>query len=112
MTFSRAVLLVCALTFAPALAAAQGAEAVKKGEALYAVHKCASCHSIDGKGNTRYPLDGVGAKLSAEDLRTWIVAPAQMEAKLPAPPKMRMRAYPKLEKADLDALVAYMQSLK
>jgi hypothetical protein len=36
----------------------------------------AACHSVDGKGNTRYPRDGVGAKLSVEDLRMWIVLTA------------------------------------
>lgn len=48
-------------------AAAQDATA--KGEQIYAAQKCALCHSIAGKGNPKGPLDGVGSKLTAEDLR-------------------------------------------
>jgi hypothetical protein len=35
-----------------------------------------------------------------------------MEAKLPTKPKISMNAYPDLKPADLDALVAYLQSLE
>jgi hypothetical protein len=58
------------------------------------------------------PLDGVGSKLTADEIREWIVNPAEMTKKTKAERKPPMRAYPKLAKADLDALVAYMVSLK
>ena len=32
---------------------------------------CARCHSIAGKGNPRRPLDGVGARRNAAELRDW-----------------------------------------
>jgi mono/diheme cytochrome c family protein len=82
------------------------------GEKVYAAQKCSMCHSIAGKGQVKGPLDGVGSKLSADEIREWIVQPAEMTKKTKAERKPPMRAYPKLPAADLDALVAYMQSLK
>jgi mono/diheme cytochrome c family protein len=97
---------------APA-AFAQDAAKVERGKAVYVEQKCATCHIIEGKGGKMAgPLDGVGTKLSAEEIRQWVVAPKEMEAKLATKPKMSMKAYPNLPKDDLDALVAYMQSLK
>ncbi|MCC6161739.1 MAG: cytochrome c [Acidobacteria bacterium] len=87
------------------------AQDIEKGKTVYAANKCQTCHQIDGKGNKRFPLDGVGAKLSADDISKWITAPAEMEAKLAEKPKVRMKPY-KLADADLKALVSYMQSLK
>jgi mono/diheme cytochrome c family protein len=93
----------------PAAAAARQAE---KGAAVYAAQKCSICHSIDGKGQAKGPLDGVGSKLTTDELREWIVDPAAMTKKTSATRKPAMRAYPKLPKEDIDALVAYMASLK
>ena len=84
-----------------------------KGEQVYTAQKCSMCHSIQGKGNKANPLDGVGKKLSATDTREWIVNPAEMMKKTKSTAKPPMPArYAKLPAADLDALVAYMQSLK
>jgi mono/diheme cytochrome c family protein len=77
-----------------------------RGEEVYREQKCQACHSIAGVGNKRYPLDGVGSKLAADDIRRWIVAPREMN------PKVSKRAYDRLPKADLEALVAYLQSLR
>jgi mono/diheme cytochrome c family protein len=92
--------------------ASAGQGAADKGAAVYAAQKCMTCHSIAGKGVAKGPLDGVGSKLSADDVRAWIVTPAEMTKKHNATRKPPMRAYPKLPKEDLDALVAYMMSLK
>jgi mono/diheme cytochrome c family protein len=85
---------------------------VEKGQAVYAAQKCMMCHAIAGKGNAKGALDGVGKKLTVEDIRLWIVDPVTMTARTKAPRKPLMKAYPSLPKADLDALVAYMVSLK
>jgi mono/diheme cytochrome c family protein len=92
----------------PALVSAQD---IEKGKALYTANKCQTCHAIEGKGNKKYPLDGVGKKLSATDISLWITDPKAMEAKLAEKPKVHMKAY-KLADEDLKALVGYMQSLK
>ena len=88
------------------------AQDAKKGEAVYTAQKCSTCHSIAGKGAKANPLDGVGKKLSAAEIREWIVNPAEMTAKTNATRKPAMRAYPNLPKEDLDALVAYLASKK
>jgi len=91
---------------------ASAQSAVEKGEAVYAAQKCAMCHAIDGKGQAKGPLDGVGTKLTADEIRQWIVNPAEMTKKTNALRKPPMRAYPNLPKEDLDALVAFMASKK
>jgi hypothetical protein len=55
------------------LAAPAGAQDVKaKGAQLFADQKCTLCHSIGDKGNKKGPLDDVGSKLSAAEIREWI----------------------------------------
>jgi|SRR6185436_12144825 len=84
-----------------------------KGQQVYAAQKCSVCHAIAGKGGKASPLDGVGAKLSADDIRAWIVDPVAMAAKTSSSKKPPMpKKWANLPAADLDGLVAYMQSLK
>jgi mono/diheme cytochrome c family protein len=104
------VFAVCAAVGLAATASAQDAKSAK-GAQVYADQKCAMCHSIGDKGNKKGPLDGVASKYSAEELRAWIVDAKGMTAKTNAPRKPFMNNY-NLPKEDLDALVAYMASLK
>lgn len=83
----------------------------QSGEKIYAAQKCAICHSIGGKGNQKGPLDSVGLKLSADEIRMWIVNAPEMTAKTKAARKPVMKAYTTLPQGDLEALVAYMRSL-
>ena len=106
-----AVSLAFGLTTA-VTAAAQDAATIAKGQKVYAANKCSTCHSIEGKGNKKGPLDEVGSKLSADDIRAWMLHPDEMAAKAKSTRKPVMKAYDKLPKDDLDALVAYLQSLK
>ena len=54
-------------------AAAQAAPApADKGAAVYAAQKCSMCHSLDGKGQAKGPLDLPKADLDA--LITFMVA--------------------------------------
>ena len=107
-----AVWVMVSVLGVPAIAAAQDKALIERGMKVYAEQKCSVCHSIDGKGNAKGPLDSVGLKLSADEIREWMVHPAEMTKKTKATRKPAMRAYPKLSKEDLDAVVAYMQSLK
>ena len=106
-----ATALAVALSAAtPLLAAGQDA---KRGAEVFAAQKCSVCHSIAGKGGKSSPLDGVGAKLSADDIRKWITSPVEMTAKAKSTKKPPMPAkWASLPAADLDALVTYMASLK
>lgn len=85
---------------------------VDLGQKVYAAEKCIICHSIAGKGNKRGILDGVGTKLSGDELHQWVVNAAEMAAKTKATRKPVMKSYAHLSKADAAALVAYMQTLK
>ena len=87
--------------------------AVKKGEQVYTAQKCSTCHQIAGKGNKANPLDGVGKKLSAAEIKEWITHPKEMTAKAKSTKKPPMPAkYGSIPAADLDAMVAYLASLK
>ena len=102
---------VSVLTAFLAVPAIAGAQDIEKGKAVYAANKCQQCHAVGGTGNKKYPLDGVGKKLSGDEITNWITDPKAMEAKLAEKPKIHMKAY-KLADEDLKSLVAYMQSLK
>jgi mono/diheme cytochrome c family protein len=94
---------------------AQDAAKIAAGQKVYTAEKCATCHQIAGKGNKTSPLDGVGTKLSEADIKGWLTNTAAMEAKLPKKPAMSMAGFMKTHKlkdADVDALTAYLMSLK
>ena len=87
-----------------------------EGKKLYATYKCDKCHQIAGRGSKKGPLDGVGTKLSAADIKRWFTHPVEMEAKLEKKPKgtdaMSYALKNKgIEPGEIDALVAYMQTL-
>jgi len=107
------VLMVVAVLAVMAVQPALAQDAAEKGKAVYAAQKCSVCHAIAGAGNKNNPLDGVGKKLSAADIHAWIVTPKEMTQKTKSTKKPPMTdRYSKLPAADLDALVAYMVSLK
>jgi mono/diheme cytochrome c family protein len=111
--FFATALALALNTVAPPTASAQDAALVKRGTEVFAAQKCSVCHAIAGKGGKSSPLDGVGAKLSADDIRKWIISPAEMTAKTKSTKKPPMPAkWANLPAADVDALVAYMASLK
>ena len=102
--------LLAVFTLIAAPSHAQGA--AEKGAAVYVAQKCATCHALDGKGMAKGPLDGVGSKLTADEIKAWIVTPAEMTKKANATRKPPMRAYASLPAADLDALVAFLAAKK
>jgi mono/diheme cytochrome c family protein len=87
-----------------------------KGKEIYAaaMPKCKVCHSVGGEGNVKGKLDGVGSRLSADDIKAWMRTPKEMTEKAKATRKPFMPAYPKekMSDADLQALTDYMLSLK
>jgi mono/diheme cytochrome c family protein len=97
-------------------AVAQDAAKVEKGKLAYdaAAPKCKVCHSIGGVGNVKGSLDGVGAKLKADEIKAWLRTPKEATEKAKAARKPAMPAYPKekLSDEDLEALTAYLLSIK
>ena len=94
---------------------AQDPKLVEEGKKLYATYKCADCHTIGGKGGRlmkNSPLDAVGTKLSAADIKKWMTNTAEMEKTLEKPkkPAMSSKKYA-LKGPEVDALAAYMLTL-
>ena len=88
-------------TTGDAKAEAPQAATIARGRAVYSEQRCRVCHSIEGEGNMRSPLDGVSGRLTEKEIRLWIVAPQEMS------PAVAKRAY-QLSEEDLNALVAYL----
>jgi len=103
----RLVLIVVAVVVGIMLCAplhAQGSAA--DGKKVFDREKCSMCHNA--KMNS---LEGVGTKLTADEIREWIENPTAAAQKSKSTSKMKMPAK-KLSKADVDHLVAYLQTLK
>ena len=85
-----------------------------KGQQVYAAQKCSVCHSIAGKGGKSRTRSTASARSSRPTTSAqWIVDPVAMAPKTSSTKKPPMpKKCGKLPAADLDALVAYMQSLK
>lgn len=86
-------------------AAAPDAEKAGKGQQVYAAQRCSMCHSIAGKGNPKNPLDDVGARMSADDMKKYITNPKSVKA------DSKMKTYSSLPAEDLEALVSYLKTL-
>lgn len=91
---------------------AQDAKKVERGKQVYVEQKCKLCHQVAGEGNAKGPLDGVGSKLKRDEIKEWMVNPQAMAEKHKATRKPAMKAYTALSAEDLDAVIAYMESLK
>jgi mono/diheme cytochrome c family protein len=103
------VSVVALVLAAASIASAQDLKV--KGQQVFTDQKCSLCHSIAGKGNVKGALDDVGSKASADDIRAWITDAKEMTAKTKAARKPEMKQY-SLPKEDVDALVAYLSTLK
>jgi cytochrome c553 len=81
-------------------------DAAGEGQKVFAREKCAMCHNA--KMNS---LGSVGTTLTAEQIRQWIENPTEAAKTSKSTSKMKM---PKknLTKADVDNLVAYLQTMK
>jgi cytochrome c2 len=103
--------LMLAVAFSVGFAAAASAQDAAKGQKLFTDLKCGLCHSVGDTGNKKGPLDDVGSRLSADEIQMWITDSKTMTAKTKATRKPAMKSYT-LPKEDVDALVAYMVTLK
>ena len=84
---------------------------VVRGREVYSAEGCSSCHAIAGAGNPRNPLDGVGARQTALELREWITGTGSAIEQLSPAVVRRKQRYQELPEADLTALVAYLTTL-
>jgi cbb3-type cytochrome oxidase cytochrome c subunit len=105
-----ALAAVFSLLSNPGTSGAQADPRVEAGRRAYERLGCALCHSIGGAGSPDSPLDGVGARHDAAALRAWIVGADPARAELPASIARRKARY--ADEPDLNALVAYLQTLR
>jgi mono/diheme cytochrome c family protein len=110
MTKRIVVMMVGMALALAATAYAQDAK-VEAGKKLFEAQKCSTCHQVAGKGNKMFPLDGVGSKLSAAEIKAWLLTPDVMTAKLAKKPPIKMKKYD-FKDPEVEALVAYISSLK
>jgi mono/diheme cytochrome c family protein len=82
------------------------------GLVVFEEQKCATCHSLSGKGNPRYPLDGIGSRMIAGELEQWITATGPAQEKLSSMVVRRKERYRTLSPPDMTALVEYLGSLR
>lgn len=82
------------------------AQAEGAGDQIFA-RKCAMCHAVNGKGGKIGPeLSKVSAKLKEQELK------AKLENPKKSNPNSSMPSFKTLPKADLDALLGYLKTLK
>ncbi|MFN3422067.1 MAG: c-type cytochrome [Armatimonadota bacterium] len=79
---------------------------LERGKAVYDETGCATCHMVAGIGGRTGPsLDGIGKKYDAEKLKEILLNPKILNPNTVMPPFEG-------SDEDLDALVAYLLSLK
>ena len=79
---------------------------IARGKEVFAEEYCSTCHRIEGVGETRGPdLMNVGSRLQEEYLRAWLNDPESFKPETIMPASMA-------QGEDMDALVAYLMSLK
>ncbi|HEY4744349.1 MAG TPA: cytochrome c [Desulfuromonadaceae bacterium] len=100
----RAVAMIAAfVAVALVTVAAQGA---MRGEQIFK-EKCAMCHVVKGQGGKIGPeLTKIAAKMKEKEIR------AQLDNPRKANPASTMPSFKTLPKADMDALVGYLKTLK
>ena len=91
---------------------AESTSSTDRGREVFAQEKCMSCHSIQGSGNPRYPLDSAGVRWQPEELRGWITGTGIAADRLSSIVIRRKQRYRELSDPDMNALVFYLSTLK
>jgi len=91
------------------MAVAQDAAMIEKGKAVFDSAKpaCKACHN-----ESKAPLDKYGATGTAEDAKAWLRTPKEMFTKTGKTGLMPAYNDKKISDEDLDALAAYLMSMK
>jgi len=80
----------------------------QRGAEVYRSQACAACHALAGQGNASHPLDGIGTRLAAPEIRQWITADPDVASQLSVRVRKRKAVYAALPEEDLAALVAFL----
>lgn len=82
-----------------------------EGQQSMQIRGCLTCHSFGPSGNKKGPLDGIGKKRSADELRSALTDPAAYAAKIGAQRQPACPPKPQLKKFEIESLVVFLQSL-
>lgn len=100
----RAVAVIAAFAIVVLLTVA--AQAAGKGEQLFS-QKCTMCHVVKGKGGAVGPeLTRIASKMKVKDLKVKLENPKKTN------PNSAMPSFSTLPKAEMDALLGYLKTLK
>jgi cytochrome c2 len=92
--------------FAAVVLTSIAAQAESKGEQIFK-QKCTMCHVVKGKGGTIGPdLTKIAATMKDGELKSQLENPKKKN------PSSSMPAFKTLPKADMDALLGYLKTLK
>jgi mono/diheme cytochrome c family protein len=107
----RFAILAVAFAIVGVASAAQAADAalIEKGKTVFESAKppCKTCHN-----EKKNPLDNFGATGTADEVKAWLRTPKEMFAKTGKKGMKPTFGPDKISDADLDALAAYVASLK
>ena len=84
---------------------------IEHGLQIYNQQGCSLCHAIEGHGNPRSPLDGVGSKRSAEELRHWVIGSDEIQGQL-SERSFKFKQAHRITDHELESLIYYLQSLR
>lgn len=81
------------------------------GQRVFRAQGCERCHSVQGVGSPRYPLDGVGSRRNPDELRAWTVGASAVQDSLSPSAVRAKRTYEQLPPEEMRVLFAYLAAL-
>jgi mono/diheme cytochrome c family protein len=92
----------------PSAAATTPAGAARPVPPAFERLRCSGCHSIGGIGNPGSPLDGIGARMSAAEIRDWTLATGPARQEISA--RTAQRKSQAADDPELQALIDYLEA--
>jgi cytochrome c peroxidase len=81
------------------------------GLRVFSAQGCERCHSVQGVGSPRFPLDGVGSRRNLDELRAWTLgSPAVQDSLSPSAVRAK-RSYEQIPAEEMRVLLAYLAAL-
>jgi mono/diheme cytochrome c family protein len=79
------------------------------GRLIIARENCLGCHSIEGIGNPRLPLEARIANMPPHQIEEWIAGTGAASNKLSAAVLRRKQNFQKIPKEEMEAMVDYLK---
>lgn len=82
------------------------------GMSVFEKQGCIQCHSISGRGNSRFPLDGISRRMPEREIKKWIVADPTVRNKLSPAIASLKSSYATIPKQEMSQLLSLLMSSK